>query len=211
MEFVNAVVTLLTSVAWPAAVIVIAVIYKVDIQSLLPRLRKAGPTGVELDPAEQQKKVSSTAVVQPGSVELKQLPGVGRTPAIEQVEREIHVSLSKIDEENRTDILVRSLAESQLAATFERIYNVIFGSQITVLKRLNELGQVSIADAKEFYEQVAADHPDVYSRFSFEAWLGFLISQGLVRTHDGFLQITELGREFLLYITVRRMPENKGL
>jgi hypothetical protein len=54
-------------------------------------------------------------------------------------------------EDEKRDLFIRVLAQSQLEATFERIYNMIFGSQIAGLRRLNELGRVSIEDARAFF------------------------------------------------------------
>jgi hypothetical protein len=36
-----------------------------------------------------------------------------------------------------------------------------------------------------------------------------LLHTGLVQERNGYFEITELGRDFLVYLTVRRMPENK--
>jgi hypothetical protein len=127
METFKTIVALLTGIAWPAAVVGIAFAYRSDIRSILPRLRKAGPTGIELDAVQLQQKEAKTDAP-PG--ELKALPGIGRTKAIEAIDRELHAALKIHDENSRIDILVRFLAQARLGPAFERIYRVIFGSQI---------------------------------------------------------------------------------
>jgi len=138
---------------WPLAAVIIAVVYKAEIRSLLPRLRKAGPTGVEFDPADAQKASAADVATATEPGKLKEFPGIIRTPAIERVERQLHTALANVNvkAEEKPDLLVRLLAQAQLEATFERTYNVIFGSQILLLRRLNERGRVTIDEAREFF------------------------------------------------------------
>src|SRR5437764_12763105 len=79
---------------WPLAAVIIAVVYKAEIRSLLPRLRKAGPTGVEFDPADAQKASAADVATATEPGKLKEFPGIIRTPAIERVERQLHTALA---------------------------------------------------------------------------------------------------------------------
>lgn len=97
----------LVGVAWPVAAFAIAFLFRRDLKALLPRVRKAGPGGVELDSVEQQREAESSApsakealeALEPpeGSTrqprELTPLPGVVRTPAVAELERILHAKL----------------------------------------------------------------------------------------------------------------------
>lgn len=211
MSGLAAVVEIIKAVVWPVAAIIIAYVFKADVHGLIPRLRRAGPTGVEFDPADAQKTSTvEITTTEPGK--LKEFPGMMRTPAIARVERQLYAGLAArkdVKPEEREALLVRLLAQSQLEAAFERIYNLIFGSQIAGLRELNTRGRVTGNEAREFFKGVKSRFADFYKGYSFEAWLGFLVSNGLVVRDQDILQITDLGRDFLIYLTGRRLPENK--
>lgn len=65
------------------------------------------------------------------------MPGVSSTPIISVAENYIRDALSRISGDEQIDYLVRALAEPNVTVQFERIYRVIFGSQIVLLKKLN--------------------------------------------------------------------------
>lgn len=198
---------LLKGIAWPLAIVVIAFLFKSDLKLLLPRIREAGPTGVKFDPIASQQKAGSEAA--DDLTELKDLPGFSRTEAIAAVERNLRASLQQIDEGKRFDVLVRVVAEARLVAFFERIYGLIFGSQIQLLRLLN-IENLKIDAVKAFFDTVQAQYPEVFNKSdAFDSWLGFLIGNGLVRRSGDEVEITEYGRDFLVFLTGQRLPENK--
>jgi hypothetical protein len=158
MEVLNAIVDLLKGVSWPAALIIIALAFRSEFRSLLPRLRRFGPTGAEFDAAEKQQTTSETIST---TKELKELPGFPRTPAIENLERQFHTSLEYIEGDKRKDVLVRLLAQARLETAFERIYRLIFGSQIALLKRLNGTSLITIDEARSLFTAYAAQFPEL--------------------------------------------------
>ena len=74
---VTALLAALNGLWGPIAAVIIAVVFKVEFRKLLPRLRRAGPTGVEFDPAGQQQAVTPMNNPSPG--QLRQFPGMVRT------------------------------------------------------------------------------------------------------------------------------------
>jgi hypothetical protein len=70
-------------------------------------------------------------------------------------------ALNKIDVKARESILLSSLAEARLRAGHEFVYNRIFGSQISALKRLNEVGQATVDDARQLFELYARQFPQI--------------------------------------------------
>lgn len=198
------------AIAWPSAVLILAKWVKselwADLRPLLRRLREAGPSGIKFDPAAEQRK-ENKALLPPG--ELKELPGISRTPAMKQIEIELHRQLSHINEDEHTDFLVRFLAQARLENHFERVYAVIFGSQIEGLKHLNASGRVTRNEAIEFFESVKMRFPDFYKDWNFDAWSGFLFNQYLIKWNGEAIELTDIGQDFLLYLVVTRRSEDK--
>jgi hypothetical protein len=214
MADITALIGALKGLWWPIAAVIIAAVYKAEFRLLLPRLRRAGPTGVEFDPAGQQQAAQAATVANnPAPGQLREFPGMVRTPAIERLERQLHTQLSAItnlSEDEKRDLLVRILAQAQLEAAFERIYNIIFGSQIAFLRRLNGPAlRLSVEDAHSFFEPYARQFPQIYANFTFNQWLDFLKNVGLVTQNGDLIEITDLGRDFLVYITARGRIDQK--
>jgi hypothetical protein len=108
------------------------------------------------------------------------------------------------------NILVRHLAATQLQYYAERVYRLIFGTQITLLKWLNTSGVATRAQLVSFYEWGKQLWPDLYANYSFEAYLNFLVSHALVGTQDQeHYVITDSGKEFLRWMTSAGVPETK--
>jgi hypothetical protein len=200
----------LKGIWWPIAAVIIAVVYKGELRTLLPRLRRAGPTGVEFDPAEQQAVTATTAATSaPG--QLREFPGMVRSPAIARLEQQLHTQLAALatpDTEKR-DLLVRLLAQAQLEAAFERIYRPIFGSQIAALRKLNALGHNTLQDLKLIFDSYAAAYTEIYANSGFDQWLDFLQQTDLITVNQASTEITDLGRDFLQYILSKRLSEQK--
>lgn len=208
MEFIVALFDLLKSIAWPIVAVIFVIHYKSEvIKDILPRLRKAGPAGIELDAAEQQKKLENDIIA--NSADIRKIHLHEPTPAIAQVESRLFNEIKTLNNENKIPLLIRGLAIAQLVGAFERLYRVLFGSQIIGLRKLNESYKIPVSEAREFFETYRVQYPDFYTS-GFEGWLGFMKSQELVRELDGMLEITDIGQDFLLYITKNRLPEDKA-
>jgi hypothetical protein len=94
-----AIIAALANLLWPIAVVVIAVGYKPELMSFLPEaLRrkwkvKALGVEVEVDAAAEQQKTADIVRVKNGKIELKEIPGLVRTNAIANLERDLHARL----------------------------------------------------------------------------------------------------------------------
>ena len=202
MEWAHLIVDLIKSLAWPAAVLTIAFLFRDDLRKKIPGLTKAGPTGIEFD---VQRAVSA----QSWSGELKELPGLTRTPAMSALEKSLHEALQVYKPETHVDLLVRHLAQSRLEAHFERAYGGIFGSQIAGLRALVERGgQIQMADAIKAFDDAKSQKllPDV---LVFEKWLEYLRVFDFIAVNNSEIRITDIGKDFLLYLLTKSLPENK--
>jgi hypothetical protein len=125
----------IAQLAWPLVFGWIVVTFKPEIVSFLPsalqrkfKVAVAGVVTVEMDALEQQQKIIPRLEAE-GAIELKEIPGLPRTPAIANLERQLHTRLKNITADP-VDVLIRNLAQARLEAWFGKIYASIFGSQI---------------------------------------------------------------------------------
>src|SRR5450631_1268821 len=103
MEWAHLGIDLIKSLAWPVVVFVIAWLFHDELRKKIPGLTKAGPSGFEFDVQRAITVQSST------SGELKELPGLTRTPPIAAIEKSIHKALEIYKPETYVDLLVRHL------------------------------------------------------------------------------------------------------
>jgi hypothetical protein len=184
-------------------IFVILYVFRRPLKELIPRVRKASPTGIEIE-AEKQIQLASK-----WTGELKQLPGFQRTAAIASLETKLNSDLMDVHEEERLDLLVHRLAIVQLTGIFERIYGAIYGSQIAGLRELARTGKVTMADALKYFDKAKSDRPEL-SNVEFAAWLEFLRVFNLIKIESDTISITDLGRDFLLYLTQANLNEAKS-
>ena len=92
-------------------------------------------------------------------------------------------------------------AQSNAAWICERIYRLIFGSQIDALQYLNSDSPADREVIQIYFDAAATAHPDVHEGRTYEVWLGFLISWKLVQVVEDEISISLLGRFFLQYVT----------
>lgn len=195
------------SLAWPLVVIIVTIRCKEEIRELVPRMRRAGPAGVEFDPRTQQDSAKSEVVFANSELPITTyIPN--NSPSVQWMEDKLRSDLPRFEKSVQIDVLLRELASARLAASFEFILNLIFGSQIEGLKALDQRGSVSIVEAEEFFEQYRKLNPEFYTH-GFNGWLDFLKGQNLVKVEKGVVSLTELGKDFLVFLTRRGVPYSK--
>jgi hypothetical protein len=206
MAWVQTILDFVKNIAWPVVVLTLAFNFRKDLHDLANRLTKAGPAGVEFNPQRQLTIPPLT----PG--ELKELPGLARTKVMGELEAELHKQLQLFDADKRSDLLIHYLAQSRLEQLFEWIYGQIFGSQIAALRTLVATGgQVTLVDAISYFDNVKSSQGAPYQNVSFDQWSAFLRNQQLISVVADRVEITDLGRDFLLFLSTRGRPENKPL
>ena len=110
-----------------------------------------------------------------------------------------------------TKVLLRHLAGSQLLLTFEKINIAIFGSQIRLLRLLNSSDGISEEDVSQYYSKVRLQFSEILNSWELGDYLSFLYSSMLIIKQDNNIYITNLGVEYLVWITKNRIKEDKPL
>ncbi|GGK57053.1 hypothetical protein [Amphritea balenae] len=195
---------LLNAITWEQLLFVFSVVFiflfRKPICILIPRIRKIGRDGVSTEsaPEIQLEKQNSEAVSELLNVVQNTIV---ITDLEERIKHDLKVKNLSYDSDTEK-VLTRHLAGTQLLLNFEQIHTLIFGSQIYLLKKLNEsVGQGRsvdfvldhIAHAKELFSNNLGNWPD-------DKYLNFLYERHLIVRHEEQIHITNLGVEYLVWI-----------
>lgn len=209
--------------AWPIVVLLLVLAFECPLRSLLVKhlpsvLQRggkiqAGPLTVEVNAANavaQQRDAEKAAPSHsPSEIQLKEMPGLERTPTIARVEQQLHANLKAIPENDRIDLLIRTLAQSRLEAAFGIIYAGIFGSQIAGLIQLEARRRVPTNEAYEFFKTYELKYPEIYKNYGFPGWLQFLKTFGLISQEGEEVLITIAGDDFLRWMRTNNLSADK--
>jgi len=163
--------------------------------------------------SEEPKNSQSEKPTTIGNVK-ELLDRIGTSRVITDLESKIREELQNRGLNVKDDaavVLLRHLAGTQLLLEFERIHSVIFGSQIFLLKELNKLPDgISEAEVFAHFLNVKNRFPETFKEWNGDQYLAFLYGRYLiVKNPDNNVRITELGNEYLTWITRNGLREDK--
>lgn len=93
---------------------------------------------------------------------------------------------------------------------FERIYNLIFGSQLRILQKLNSVVGEQKESLHKYYQYVSARNKDFFDNYSYDSYLDFMKKENLIiENNEGLIQITRTGIDFLIFLTDFGKPFDK--
>jgi len=217
---------------WPAYLFVLALVFKKPLSEFLQRLSTLNLKGGGLEISASDNATKQLAVENPAKSDPLAAPQTeqialelpeaienrqqlvrsygGETPIVLEQINSIKTDLATLhfplNSEETANILVRHLAVTQLIQRAEFLYRAIYGSQIALLRALNESGPQLQAFAHKFYNSARNRSPRFYVDYSFEQWVGFLINQRVVIMENETYALTAYGREFLGFITSQGLP-----
>jgi hypothetical protein len=208
--------SVLAALGWPHFAFLFGLIFvlafRKQIGSLLGRVTSIDKSGIKTQSApELQLEDHKRAEV---AHELMQ--AIGSSVALNDVEGRIRAELAAkslpVDSET-SKVLLKYLAATTLRVEFEQIHSLIFGSQIFLLKKLNEVAGRGRprADLQKHFEHVKGLYPESFSDWGLEQYIEFLVGRSLVIETGGIFHITNLGNDYLVWITRSNRPENRAL
>ena len=212
VAFIRAIAELLSAIVWPVLAVVVVILFRPEIRSLLSRLRKGG--GAEFDPIRQPMErpnfLSDVNTTGKDSAAESPFP---RTIVTREFEDNI-LSLPYIEAEKyRDSVLVTIAARALLVLQFEQVESTIWKSQVELLTYLNSSpgGADREYVRKVFYQRAADLHPRVFSTYTYESYLGYLVSYRLVGIAEDVVHITDRGEEYLVWrVNMKRAPKTFG-
>lgn len=188
--------------AWPISAVVICIVLKSPIENLLSRLNKAKHKDTELDFNPDIQKLAAKIE---GSSNIADAIPQDPLGLIKDAEQRIYDSLEQLNiqsDSEKVQVLAKHHANLQIRSAYAEINHLIFESQLALLQALNVQPEpVEIEFLVSFYESAKQKHPDFYETYSFESYINFLKSVGMVNTENGKYFITVLGRGFLTFLT----------
>lgn len=128
--------------------------------------------------------------------------------SVNDLETVLLEKLQESEPQARVPMLLRALAETRINLAFEIVYRVIFGSQIAFLRILHPATRLPRSAAFEAFHSRAMEIPDM-AVYGFDNWLAFLRGNGLVNVEGEAIEITNLGRDFIVYMAKNALPDSK--
>jgi len=203
---------ILSIIIWPLVVLAFClffvIVFRKGIERFIDRVQSVSKDGVSTESmSKYQLQQSKTHVVE-------DLMSQGSSVLLKEVEVGIKATLLEkgLDTSNDTvSILIHHLAATRIALEFEQVYSMIFGSQLVLLKRLNELkGSGLDSDGiQKHYEHVKSHFADKFQTLSVGQYMNFLTSRVLIRQERDRYHLTVRGEEFLLWMVREARPENR--
>jgi hypothetical protein len=127
-----------------------------------------------------------------------------------RVEYEEELERRQNEHQAQLDYLFGQIAIKDLSLDYERIYRVIYGSQVSALRSMRAtprgVPRIVLEAHLDQVKQSLTTLPWI-QRLTFEDWFGFLQRNGLALVApDGLYRITSKGTGFLFYIESHAYP-----
>ena len=202
MDTLSFIAKLFEHLAWPISAVIICIVLKTPIENLLSRLNKAKHKDTELEFNSDIQRVPNTIASSSSIAEAIPQDPLG---LIGEAEQRIYETLDQLNiktDSEKVKVLAKHHANLQIRSKYAATNSLIFGSQIELLQALNiQNNPVESAFLLSFYEGAKREYPDAYANSTFESYINFIKTFGLINTEDGKYFITVLGRGFLTYLT----------
>jgi hypothetical protein len=206
---------IIKALSWPHFTFLFAVLFvflfRKPLFALISRITSIDKSGIKaLEAPEVQREAQKKEAVQ------QLLLAIGDSIVLRDIEGRIKTDLVQKGLEAEGDtakVLIKHLAGTRVLLEFEQIHNLIFGSQIFLLKKLNEVagqGKPSNLIAAHF-EHIKSLFPESFGEWSLDQYLGFLLDRSLITTKGNVYHITNLGVEYLTWLTRNGKREDKTL
>jgi len=191
--------------------VVFIIVFRTPLSGLISRITSIDRSGVKAasEPNLQREEKNREAV-------QELLAAIGESIVLSDIEERIRTELEAKGLETEGDtikVLIKHLAASRILTEFEQIYNLIFGSQIFLLKKLNEVAGQGRSEeyVSDYFEHVKTLYPDQLGEWGMEQYLEFLFGRTLILNQDGSFHITNLGVEFITWMARNGRSEDRGL
>jgi hypothetical protein len=105
---------------------------------------------------------------------------------------------------NREESLKHTLIDQYCGLLLERASRFLYGSQIDALIFINaNNNRATIDEMKRFYDTAAKTFPAIYVNYSFDKWMAFMQTNGIVGVTDNIVWATSIGKALIAYMQMR--------
>jgi hypothetical protein len=179
---------------WPAVVIIIIFLFKLNLAHLIENISEWDNPflGKGKTRAPIQEQNSSNV-----NDQVTETKGEDFEKILDSKEKEI-----KAIKDNQNQ-LIEQLTRAQIELEFERIYNLIFASQIDLLLKLNQYPEVEWSFIIDHFSKIKLSSLHMFDQWEAPQYIQFLINNQLVeiKLTNQTSQITVKGKAFLSYLT----------
>lgn len=204
--------SILESLDWPHISLIFGVIFlfmfRTQIGDFIKRVRSVGKGGVTTDTEifQQEQNKDKSSFLQHIEIEKSIL--------LNEIEKDISEDLESRELESESDkikVLVRNLAITRINLDHEQTYNMIFGSQIFLLKKLNESAGVGRSKdyVIKFFGSVKDSYEEEFSDWELNQYLAFLSARSLITIKEDNYHISNKGQDFVIWMAKYGKTESK--
>ncbi|QIN30663.1 hypothetical protein [Legionella longbeachae] len=204
----------ITNPTWPQLTLILVLVFifvfRSNISELLDRTKEIGRSGLILGPKQNPPPLT---IVEQLDKSQRILEGVTSFPTVRDNLKIIdqNIASKSTDDPNKIiNDLKNDLADAFFILRCERVYYIIFGSQIRLLKKLQiaipaGLNQIEI---NSYIEDLKKSIKEI-GNFDTNQYMFFLLQAGLVLIVEDVYKITEYGVDFLTWLQRSGYSENK--
>lgn len=174
--------------SWPILFAWVIWKFSTSISALIYRIKSfTGPAGFAADFIEAKHQSTKHKSLEEYLKEVP--PTVYEKEVLDYIDREIPDDTAK---------LKIALTLTYIASDFERMYNLVFGSQVQFLNQLNLDRRTNYVDYFEKHKALVEDIPNITP--TPDIWLRFLLGNTLITTFESGYGVTVKGQEFLAFL-----------
>lgn len=184
-------------------------LFKKNIRNLIDRIIEVGKGGIKCNSMPEQTPVLDNVEkkLNENSQEFL-LPTIKHN--ISLINKYITENKDKFPtDKEEIEHLKYCLADITFILRCERVYQIIFGSQIRVLKKLNAGIDVSIEEINIILEENKKALPLVFEKWDVNMYMYFLIESNLIEVIEEKYLITNFGMDFIKWMNRFGKTENK--
>lgn len=188
-----------SGLSWPHAVLImfffVFFCFKSEIKGVIPRIKKFGKDGFEVDVPPTQPSIKVGEIKNPPTGQFPHTFSI----IIELVSKQIEGK----DSSDAVQYLLSDNTDWRVLWYFENIYSYIFGGQILLLEVLNQRGGVGVSmeEANREWQGHKERNKPHMDDWEMQPYLNFLIVKDLIVMSETDIKITLTGKEFLMWMT----------
>jgi hypothetical protein len=130
-----------------------------------------------------------------------------------EIESNMRIMATQYQAADREGFYLKFIAIGFVSLSYDMVWSHIYKSQLLLLQELNRAAQ-TLVQVRVYYDEAASANPNsVYSHYTFDQWMGFMKTSGLIMFNpSGLVVITIRGQDFLKYLTHwGRYPDDRKL
>ena len=118
------------------------------------------------------------------------------------MEKNIRITAQQTAPNDREGFYARLFGIATAMYQYDTIWYTIYKSQLTALVELNARTVLPLAEVKKHYDKAVVDYPRTYAAYSFDQWMAYMQTWGLVVQYPSdMVEITHGGKDLLKYLS----------